>query len=134
MTDVSCTKVHPLFRGDPPKVRLFHFDRAEFKFRNFAIGIHSGVGEDIGCGFHIGKGQKHHIFGHCAVCAAMTTMLPLLVVSRTCPPASTPSLRRVLGCSEQLASGSTASNTLARRVIDPVCQCSNCRPVVRIIG
>ena len=32
------------------------------------------------------------------------------------------------------ASGSAQSRTLARRVIDPVCQCSNWRPVVRIIG
>ena len=39
-----------------------------------------------------------------------------------------------MGCREQFASGSTASSTLALLVIEPVCQCSNCLPVVNIMG
>lgn len=32
------------------------------------------------------------------------------------------------------APGSSASSTRVRRVIEPVCQCSSCRPVVSTIG
>ena len=65
---------------------------------------------------------------------AIIVILPRFVESLTCSPGCTPRRSIVLGFKEQFASGSTASSTLARRVIEPVCQCSSWRPVVKTIG
>jgi hypothetical protein len=44
----------------------------------------------------------------------------------TSPPCA-PSASRSSGCIDTTARGSIASSTEARRVIEPVCQCSSCR-------
>ena len=49
-------------------------------------------------------------------------------------PAPRPMRPSSAGCSMATASGSSASSTLARRVMAPVCQCSSMRPVVSTIG
>ena len=54
--------------------------------------------------------------------------------TRACPPATSPRRAAVPGCKLTLGSGSSASSTLARRVMLPVCQCSSWRPVMSTSG
>ena len=49
-------------------------------------------------------------------------------------PASSPSAAKSAPHKEAVAMGSMASNTTARRVMLPVCQCSSCRPVISTKG
>ena len=56
---------------------------------------------------------------------AITDTAPRRVSMSIMSPGCTPILRKVRGCSEALACGSTASSTMVRRVMEPVCQCSN---------
>ena len=49
-------------------------------------------------------------------------------------PGVTPICSRSSGCTEATGSGSMLSSTEARRVIEPVCQCSSWRPVISTSG
>ncbi|MGY4421084.1 hypothetical protein ACVWY2_003533 [Bradyrhizobium sp. JR6.1] len=49
-------------------------------------------------------------------------------------PGASPFLRMSFGVMNATASGSIWSSTWARRVIEPVCQCSSTRPVDSTIG
>ena len=61
-------------------------------------------------------------------------ILPLLVETFIISPGVILFLKTSLGESETVASGSKAFRLLAFLVIAPVCQCSNCLPVVKIKG
>src|SRR5262245_10298054 len=55
----------------------------------------------------------------------LSSTSPRRVVTRTMSPGLMPSLAKVPRESEATAAGSSASRTVARRVIAPVCQCSS---------
>ncbi len=64
----------------------------------------------------------------------LSSTSPRRVVTRTMSPGLMPSFTSVPRDTEATALGSSASSTVARRVMAPVCQCSSWRPVVRMNG
>ena len=65
---------------------------------------------------------------------AFSTTVPRRVDTRMNPPGAMPSLSISRGFKPAIASGSMASRLDARRVMEPVCQCSSSLPVVSTSG
>src|SRR5579862_561784 len=80
------------------------------------------------------KGMNTTPSGIPSSCRELSSTTPRRVVTRTMSPGATPSLARVPRETFATAEGSSASSTVARRVMAPVCQCSSWRPVVRMNG
>jgi len=55
----------------------------------------------------------------------VSSTVPRRVVTRTMSPGTMPSLAKVPRETDATAEGSSASSTVARRVMAPVCQCSS---------
>ena len=64
----------------------------------------------------------------------LTLTLPRREHRVTIAPAFTPRRANSRPLTEAVAIGSSASSTLDRRVMLPVCQCSSCLPVIKTMG
>ena len=109
----------------------FHTAGRELELWDFTVWVQCGIGQQVRRRFDIREGQEHVVSGDTARSArAITVTVPRRVVraDQIARFNSAQFAQRAAGACEQLASGSSPSSTLARRVMDPVCQCSSCRP------